>query len=332
MAVTLDDISRQAGVSKVTVSRALNRRGVFTRSDAAQRAEQIRSLASQMGYQPNWRARAFARRATRLIGWVSPQPLPQLSRIYLDLANSFAERLWKDRYQLMLVPTSDPDANDRDMIPPHQLDGIVGMDCLPESLLERLSRSGLPSVLINVGSSSTHGIPHVHVNDRLGGQLATKHLIERGHRRIGFLTRTAETDSPHSSDQDRQQGYQQVMQESGYPPIYLDRVEDVISLVRPDSRITAVVAYSDGLARRLIRGLWERGVRVPRDLSIVCFNNGSWLDDVIPPLTTVDVQQQQMGRLGAETLLSFLKTRATPPDQVVVPTLVVRRSTIPYHD
>lgn len=329
MPVTIDDIAKKAGVSKVTVSRILNGKGKDVRPDAIRRATRVRRLAEDLGYRPNWRAKAFTQQRTHIIGWLSTRAMPHLSRIYLDLATSFGQRLWDDHYYLMLVPVMPGDDHWRTALMDQRLDGFVVMDAFPGHLRDAVDESGLPGVLVNCGLPEGNRFG-VCVDDHAGGWLATRHLLERGHRRIAFAYRPpAEDELRHPSMDARLDGYRAAMADAGLAARVFEERElarVAATLDQPDAP-SAFVVFSDLDAIKFLQGVNDRGLRAPRDVSLVAFNDVEPVADLLPPLTVVDVRQSEMGVRGAEMLLDLVNGRPAAPRVVTLtPRLVERRS------
>jgi len=170
-------------------------------------------------------------------------------------------------------------------------------------------------------------------DDRAGARLATRHLIELGHERIAFLRSEAATG--HFSATERAAGFRAAMAEAGHARkarvVTAEPQRFARGLARGTSKSTAVVAYSDSEAIRLLRALHESGVRVPDDVSVVAFNDLYPAGDLIPPLTTVAVPFRQMAEAGADAIVDMIASDArTRRDVTLLPErLVVRASTAP---
>jgi LacI family transcriptional regulator len=282
-----------------------------------------------MGYCPDWRARALASRQTRTIGWLSTRPAESAGRVYATMAAALAGRLWHHGYQLSIIPVTPRDDSWDTTLRDARMDGCVVIEDLPAKLDEALRARRIPTVLLNVSSRSAYR--QVVPDDRGGAELATRHLIELGHERIAFLG--SDEAAHHFSAADRVAGFRAAMANAGH-----GRKARVLTTAparfatdagRNAKAPTAVVAYSDSEAIRLLRALHEAGVRVPQDMSVVAFNDLYPAEDLVPPLTTVAVPFREMAEAGADAIVEMLAGDATTAREVTVlpERLVVRAST-----
>lgn len=323
---TLKDVADKCGVSKAAASLALNRTETECPLLPATRRK-IRAAARRLGYRPNWRAKALADRRTHLIGWMTLRPIPQIGRLYMVLAMSLAQKLWEANYQLTFATATEKGATLLD----GRLDGCIVTDNLTPSLRKALKAARLPTVMINVETDLS--CSHVLADDRMGGRLATEHLLELGHRRIVFLQghdRGANRYA-HYSRLTREEGYKEAMRqaglETGIRTIWEWPVRLAEEVRNGGAAPTGVVAYSEDLAMRFQRACWERGIVVPRDVSVVGFNNLPLTQHFIPPLTVIDVPAKEMGETGAGLLVRCLQEDVKPERILLPEKLVVRKST-----
>jgi LacI family transcriptional regulator len=132
-------------------------------------------------------------------------------------------------------------------------------------------------------------------------------------------------------------GYEQAMAAAGkaqHVSVVSGKLEDFAAAVaaeQPDRRPTAVIVYTHFAAITLLRLFWERGIRVPQDVSVATFSNSYPVAEVIPPLTTVALPTEEMGRTAAEMVLEQIRTggEAPPRRAVMKENLIVRKSTGP---
>lgn len=189
----------------------------------------------------------------------------------------------------------------------------------------------VPVVMIT-SSEHTHTLASVSVDNRAGGRMATRHLIDSGHREVVHLA------GPQDwyDAQDRLVGWRQECEAAGLPapePIQGDwtagRGYDIGRRLLREGLPSAIFAANDQLALGLLRAFWEGGIRVPDDVSVVGFDDSAGTAYYIPPLTTV---RQEFGRLGTATVHSLQAAIAGErPDRIVIPTtLVVRASSTPH--
>src|SRR6185436_12719601 len=189
----------------------------------------------------------------------------------------------------------------------------------------------LPLVLL--GDNSDPTVSQVVVDDVAGAYAATKHLIGLGHKRI--LLFVHKSVKPHCSVQERLAGYRSAMAEAGLSPqeCLQSPEEDAIDvLVRGDDRPTGVICYSNLEATLLVHAMWQYGVTIPGDLSIVGFNDIFATRYMTPPLTTVGYDASKIGALGSQLVLQEINASdedREPSVLTVKPKLHVRGSTGP---
>jgi LacI family transcriptional regulator len=330
MAVTIYEIAKRAGVSSSTVARVLrgDDRTAYRRS--AETAERIRQIAREMGYRPNLRARAFSRGRTRGIGLLYTDDAWIFEGVNTEIVNSLVRRLQRDGHHLVFCPI-DARGAWQEIVLGGQIDGGVVFQQMPEDVTTALREKSLPLVLL--GDNSDPAVPQVVVDDVAGAYVATKHLLGLGHRRIMLFVH--ESVKPHCSVQDRLAGYRTAMQEAGLETFELVHKSDgdaVDALMRGDERPTAVICYSDLESTLLVHALWQIGVAVPAEVSIVGFNDVFSTRYMTPPLTTVGFDAAKIGEWGAELLLKNINAKDGNRQVTVLtvkPILIVRGSTAP---
>ena len=186
-----------------------------------------------------------------------------------------------------------------------------------------------------LGDNSDPTVSQVVVDDFAGAYAATKHLLGLGHRRVMMFVH--ESVKPHCSVQERLSGYRTAMDEAGLKRTSAyasSEGEAVDTLVRGDARPTAVVCYSDLESTLLVHALWQYGVAIPGDVSLVGFNDVFATRYMTPPLTTVGFDAAKIGELGAQLVLKEIEATSEerqPTVLTVKPTLIVRGSTAAAH-
>lgn len=330
MSVTIYEIAERAGVSSSTVARVLRGdvresqiRGVAT-------AHRVRQLATEMGYRPNLRARAFSRGRTHGIGLLYTDDAWVFEGVNMEVVNSLIRSLRCEGYHLVFCPV-DESGSWEETVLGGQIDGGVVFQTLPVDVADAVQKRQLPLILL--GDNSDPRLSQVVVDDFAGAYAATKHLLGLGHTRVMVFVH--ESIKPHCSVEERLRGYRTAMGEIGLPVhecIRSSEGEAVDKLVRGTERPTAVVCYSDMESTLLVHSLWQYGVAIPRDVSLVGFNDVFSTRFMTPPLTCVGFDAAKIGEHGARLLLELIgATDANRKVSVVTikPTLIVRGSTGP---
>jgi DNA-binding LacI/PurR family transcriptional regulator len=326
---SLKDVARAAGVSYQTVSRVINggpRVGQSTRT-------RVLEVVHALGYQRNDNARALVTNRSRTVGVIadsSPRygPVSTLAAV---------ERAARDAgYNAIVMTMSNPspaDAIDAFRgFTERAVEGIVVIaPRVPMAQVIEAVPVTVPVVLLAPGESSHDGFTVFFEDQELGARLATRHLLELGHREIVHLAGSQDW----LDGQVRLRGWQSELAAAGLPapPVrYGDwsghSAYHIGRRMVADGIPTAVFIASDLMALGFIRALYEAGVAVPRDISVVGFDDNEFAPQVFPPLTTV---RQAFGTVGTRCMeiLLGLVTGTTVDTTPAVPALVVRESTAP---
>lgn len=333
-AVSIKDIAKVAGVSHSTVSRALSDSPLVN----AETKARIQSLAREMGYSPDARARSLVMGQTRTVGVVVTTITdPFVAEVVQGIESAAHDQ----GYNVLLCSSNAKPEREIaavEMLRSKRVDGVIVTSSRVGALyLEHLQRIGVPIVLINShrenGGRYTYS---VSVDNQHGGHLATSHLIRLGHRRIAYLSRP----SDYRSNLERQAGYRQALAEAGIPfdPALVvpgsgrvDAGERALPLLMELEELpSAVFCYNDLTAVGLLRAAREAGLSIPGDLAVVGFDDILLASYVSPPLTTISQPKAHMGRLALEMALTLMATedpiQEGISDIVVQGQLIVRES------
>lgn len=306
---TIRDIARKAGVSVATVSYVIN----GTKPVAAETAARVRRAMEELDYYPNAAAQTLRTRTTHVIGTVISDIT---NPFFATLVRGVEDCAREQGYSVLICNTGESLENEKlylELLCRRRVDGLIlAPTGKNDELIHRLIRRKLPIVFIDrvlPGLSA----PSVLSRNEEGAYFATSHLIRHGHRRIGIILGL-----PHvSTTQERLLGYLRAHEEHGIPP-------DPSLVVHGNSRIfaaeeackallsledppTAVFATNNLMAIGAMRYIRRRGLRCPRDISLVGFDDFEWAEAFDPPLTTVAQRPYEMGKLAAQTLLSLVK-------------------------
>lgn len=329
MPATIYDIARQAGVSSSTVARVLRGDTKGDRKDSAERAARIRQIADSLGYRPNLRARAFSEQRTKGVGLLYTDDAWVFEGVNDKVLQGLVRELRKHDHHLLLVPV-DEGGDWEELLLGGHVDGCVTFQPLSEPVRNGLRQAALPCVLL--GDNSDTDLPHIVVDDVAGSYSAARHLIALGHRRIGLYVHN--TVKPHCSIQERFQGFETAMTEEGLEPNFWHCSEDemISVLTRGGARPTGLICYSDLESTLIGHAMWQYGLKIPADLSLIGFNDKFATKYMTPPLTTVGFDANQIGTLGAELIIRNLTSESLaenqPPASIQVKTqLIVRGST-----
>lgn len=332
--VTIKDIAKQAGVSITTVSRALN--GHDDVNEATRR--KVADIAQQMGYSPNMAARSLIMKKTKTLGLL----LSGITRystkdnIAFEVLCGMNDRAGELDYDLVLFSTTPQKQQTKSykaLCQERGVDGVMLMGIrLDDPYLNEIIASDIACILIDIPLKG----PNVGfvTSDNVGGAYAaTRHLLENGHRKIGFINGHHQA---HVSIQ-RLEGYTQALKEYGIA-VASDLLADgsfsenggkeaAYQLLsrRPDA--TAVFCASDLMALGAIQAIRGLGMQIPGDISIVGFDNINLTEYCTPTLTTIHQNKYELGYQAAQMLIDLLEGRKVMP-QLTLPTQLVRRESV----
>jgi DNA-binding LacI/PurR family transcriptional regulator len=326
--VTIYDVAELANVSITTVSRVLNS------PNQVNEATRLRVLAAidRLNFVPKAEATARARKGTRRIGVLAPfityPSFVQRLRGVATLADSAYEMVIynvesaarRDGYLATLPVT-------------RRLDGLIIM-ALPfgDEAAQRLRTHHLETVMIECAHPL---FSSVEIDDRAGGKMVARYLIERGHRRFGFIGDAEVPDYAIHTSEKRLAGYREVLAEAGcglsaeYLRLGRHGLEEarrlageLLDLPEPP---TAIFAPSDTQAMGVLRAARVRGVSVPSELAVIGFDDVDVADYI--GLTTVRQPLEESGRVAVELLLARLVNHTRPVQRVTLPLEIVARET-----
>lgn len=329
MNVTIYEIAKRAGVSSSTVARVLRGDVKETQQRSLKNADKIRKIADELGYRPNRLARAFSRGKTYGIGLLYTDDAWIFEGINMAVVNSLVRSLQGLGYHLVFVPI-DESHTWKDILLGGQIDGGLVFQELPGEVRTALDEKGLPLVML--GDNSDPTVSQVVVDDFAGAYAATKHLGGLGHERIMLYVH--DSVKPHCSIGERRRGFDKAMEDLGLESTasFLHSTEEdaIHSVLHGNSRPTAVICYSNLEATLLAHAMWQYGVSVPRDLSIIGFNDIFATKYMTPPLTTVGFDAERIGEFGAKMVVDEIdgtNGSGSPQIEVIKPKLIVRGST-----
>jgi DNA-binding LacI/PurR family transcriptional regulator len=328
---TLEDVAKRAGVSTATVSKVLSNTPYFTENTR----EKVMRAVKELGYVPNLAARALAAGKTRIIAVIFPYVFEAIftDPLTMNILHGIEAKCSLHSYNMLLsTPRLTADGADENYIHLVQsgyFDGAIALDSYPvASALKPIHARGIPAVTIGYHESKHW----VRPDDELGGQLLMIHVLEFGHRRIGII---AVPEDMHFCIPLRMAGIRAAAQPEGLdvsllPIAYGDwsipsgerGAKDLLA-EHPD--LTALVCLNDRMAIGAIQAARELGRHVPRDLTVVGFDNIPNAALFAPPLTTIDQHAAELGKTAARMLFNILA--GGNPESIKQPvSLVIRES------
>lgn len=344
--VSVRDVAREAGVSPATVSYILN--DTLGLSFTPETRQRVLAAAEKLHYVANQAAKTLGSgRAegivqSKLIGVVIPQTENKRKESHIMFGNPFygtflsAVELEARRagYQLILSGTN-PGQSYIDIAKSRTLDGVIILGAYPSDDEAEYKKYKIPAVLVDCYGSGDSFFYSVRTDDRLGGYLATKYLIEQGHHRIAIVTGELKA---HGVNSERYQGYLDALCEAGLTPAHDDVFEGLVGydhglevaeeLARTRRDITALFASADITAIGLINGLHAAGLRVPEDVSVIGFDDVEYAKMCYPGLTTMRQNIMEKGRQAARLMIEAVQDHSLPREERIIPMELIERGTV----
>jgi LacI family transcriptional regulator len=325
-AVTLESVAKEAGVSPATVSRILNGTAVVS----TVRKAAVDAAIAKLGFVPNPVARGLAGGRTLSIGVVT-QALD--SPFYGSALRGIEEKLLPMGYSPLFVSgqwDADVEARCMDILRARRVDGIIVLNGrLTDKALKAYAKS-LP-IVVTGRKLSAPGVVGLYFDNVEGARLATKHLIDLGHRQIAFIS----GDPQHPDAVDRLQGYRKALEAGGirFDPALVAEggffeasgLQALGDLMASRKRFTAIFAANDQMAVGAALGLSRHSLRVPEDVSLIGYDDLSSSLYSNPPLSSVHQSAYELGQLASDVLLQLLAGQK-PEFEVPAPRLVSRES------
>ncbi|HLK56209.1 MAG TPA: LacI family DNA-binding transcriptional regulator [Chthonomonadaceae bacterium] len=340
MAITIRDVAAKAGVTKAVVSAVLNERQTTVRV-AEETRRRVRQAAQELNYRPNALARGLARKRTDTIGVIPQWPvyLSVWSGFTGEMMQGIARAAIRESYGVYL---------DFQKVDPEQLvasvtdgriDGALLWRFPADLMAERLLEQDFPAVMM-FGPHDNPDVWYVDCDNRLGGRMATEYLLRLGHTRILHLTGS----QGERFLEDRCLGYQDALRAAGVPlrPEWIVDVgwepdgdslfAQIKALLDAPDRPTAVFAWYDGAAIKMLQKAREWGMRVPEDLSVIGFDSTAQCLLTTPTLTSIRQPIQEIADLAATMLIQRIRGEEVfQTHHLFAPTLDERGSCMPLH-
>lgn len=329
MSVKLEDIARETGFSISTVSR------VLSNSDypvSEQIREKVLSIAETMGYEPNIAARSLRTDRTNTIGIIVDD---LLSPFTPPIVRGIQDTLNENGFLSLIVNSDwDPDQEQAAIktLLSRPVDGIIFVEYSHQTTSDVLERSNKPRVFVHrlFGSPIKNSVVP---DDYHGASLATEHLINLGHQRIGYINGPENWHTCRA----RLRGYQDILASHNLPfePLLVQPGDWEIesgyaaakNLLSHNERPTAIFAANDSMALGAIYAIQDAGLNVPEDVAVVGYDNRNFTKTVRPRITTVSMPVIEMGGVAAELLLRQIAEGRKEEEEIKVKGQLIIRET-----
>lgn len=324
---TIREVASRAGVSPTTVSHVINN----TRFVSAETRQRVLDAMAELNYRPNVLARSLRRGETRTLGLILPD---SANPFFAEIARAIEDSAFTAGYNVILGNSENELAKEQvyvDVLVNKQVDGLIFLASGDHSpSLEHLVCNGLPVVVVDRRLSGLE-VDTVLTDNLQGGLTAARYLLELGHRRIACITGPSNL----TPSAERVIGYRRALEEYGLPvDENLIRKGDFHpssgylatgELLRQQPRPTAIFICNDMMAIGALRALSEAGLHVPRDCSLVGFDDIELASYITPPLTTIRQDKSALAEAAVELLLGRIAQPDLPARTRILPTQLIER-------
>lgn len=332
--VTLKDIAAEAGVSITTVSNVVHNR---TSRVSPERVAKIWEIIERRNYVPSMTARTLANDNSSIIGVIThltPQNIGStMSDPFLSAFVEGIERRTREEGYFMMIRSVEDSRALESLSRSWRLSGVILTGVFQNEFFEYTRDLNIPFVLID-SYVDFPDVYNVGLEDEKGAYIATKHLLENGHRVIAFASPTIREGGVVEK---RLQGYRRALEEYGiaFDPSLVFTQEITVEegcklghVLSKKKEITGIFASADILAAGIMAGLRERGVSVPQDKSIVGFDDNYLSRLTNPRLTTIHQDAEQKGILATDVILAQMRDEKLAQRSVVLPVSLVERESV----
>jgi len=334
--VRLKDIARHAGVSVMTVSKALRDEPDVSAATKAR----IKALAQQMGYVPDSSAQGLRNRTSKLFGLVIPS---STDPIFARIVYAIEERAHELGYDILLAHTlNKPDREEACIrrLLSRRVDGlfvspVYRFEAEARIYSEVLARQ-IPTVLIGPPAPFCKSFASVDTDEQVASYTATQHLLKLGHKRIAYLTGPPVAPWAH----ERFEGFRRAMREAGLDVddrlvfqagnTLEDGTKATLQMLNEACDATAIQAVNDLVAIGCAEALFSQGLRIPEDLSLVGFGNILTAEYFRVPLTTMRQPKLRLGMAAVEMMMSLIRGEKVQSRRLSAE-LIERKSSAPPH-
>lgn len=333
MSVTIKDVAKRANVSPSTVSRVLSDNPKI--SDKTKK--KVRKVIDEMGYHLNYNARVLAQKSTKTIGVVMKNFIDDSaqSSFFPEVLRGISAICSKSDYSISLTTGESEEEIYNDvvqMVGGKRVDGLIVLYSKEDDkVVPFLLESEIPFVLI--GKPFTHSSEIMYIdNDNVQAAYdATNYLISLGHKRIAYIG----GDPAFEVNQARLIGYRKAMEAKGLSinEDYVKSIESGIdqgknmirSILKLQERPTAFFASDDKNALLTLFVLYENGIKVPEEISLICFNHSIHTELATPTITSVDIHTYQLGYEAGKNIIELINDPKKIKASTLIPSVIVEK-------
>ncbi|HHT48919.1 MAG TPA: LacI family transcriptional regulator [Firmicutes bacterium] len=330
---TIKDVAKRAGVSVATVSAVINRDSGVKVSKKL--TEKVEEAIKELNYRPNRIARALSRKQTQTIAYVVPTVN---NTFFSQMAQMIENQAFEKKYGVYLCNTHsmvDRVELYKDILIENRVGGVITTltwDIIENGLIEAMQEEEIPIIGL-AGARVIDGIDTITFNDVGGAELATRHLLAKGHQKIGFIG----IEESKTTEQ-RLKGYKKALNDANLEldEKYIERGKSFSreegyalaqKLCQRAPEMSAIFVYNDVMAAGVLDSLNNLGLRIPQDVAVVGYDN-SVASYTRPKLTTMDLFKEKMVEEAMELLFKRIaREEFEPRHEEILPRLVIGEST-----
>jgi LacI family transcriptional regulator len=326
--VTIRDVAERAGVSRQTVSRAINDKGEIS----PETRERVLAVARELGYWPNTLARGLRTRHTQTIGLVVPDIA---NPFFAEVARGASEVAHGEGYSVLLSNTDEQPERELQALrtlASHQVDGLLLVSSrLDDDALAEAAQRWRPTVLVNRRCRHATGVASVIVDDAAAAMEAVRYLVAQGRRSVTFLSGTEGSRSAAL----RREGFARAAQEAGLAdarailcaPTFEGGLGAALEALRGEPGPAALLGYNDLVALGALEACRRLGLRVPEQVAVMGWDDLLFTAYVWPALTTMRQPKAELGARAMRLLLGLIREpEAVASSEQMRAELVVRSS------
>lgn len=333
MNITIKDVAKRAGVSPSTVSRTCNNHP----SISEQTKEKVRKAMLELGYEPNFQASNLAAKNSKTIGIILPVAENHIfqNTFFLEVIHGICQYCNKTNYMNTIISgNSEPELLETvvSVIKSGKVDAFILLYSKEEDpIIEYFNKSNITYALIGKPSKNINNTIYIDNDNITAGRDAANYLINKNHKKILFLYNKGN----RIFVQDRKTGYISALLEHQIPfnqEYCMEKkmnckkdIENIQNFFLQKDAPTGVIAIDDIVALTLEKILSAVGIKVPDDVSIICFNNSLISTLTSPRLTSVDINNYQLGEEGAAQIIKHIQNPNMMPTKIIVPHTIIER-------
>ncbi|MCI5873664.1 MAG: LacI family DNA-binding transcriptional regulator [Clostridiales bacterium] len=331
--VTIKDVAMETGLSIATVSYVMSGKKTLP----PETVKLVTDAIDKLGYVKNYSASSLVSNKSNLIGVVIPQTEPGSVMVF---GNPFySEMLSSIEYNArirgyhVIVSGTNADEKYFQLAKQRNLDGVIVIGAYSEDFYEGLNQSRVPIVLVD-SYLENHIHKEVKLDDVRGGYLATRYLIEHGHKKIAFLSGKIKVGGVNEQ---RYEGYVNALTESGillenkyvfHGNVDFESARRMAERIATETDCTAIFATADIIAVGVIKELNSMHIKVPEQMSVIGFDNLNIADYCTPGLTTIGQNIFEKGKMAVELLCKTIEEKDPEPEKCLIPITIVERESV----